>query len=34
MKEDENIPSYFLLVDEIVNAITRLGEEIKESIIV
>jgi hypothetical protein len=26
MKEDENIVSYFLQVDEIVNAIRRLGE--------
>jgi hypothetical protein len=30
MKEDENIASYFLRVDEIVNAIIGLGEEIKE----
>jgi hypothetical protein len=29
MKEDENIASYFLQVDEIVNAIVVLGEEIK-----
>jgi hypothetical protein len=34
MKEDENIASYFLRVDEIVNAIIGLGEEIEESIIV
>jgi hypothetical protein len=34
MKEDENIESYFLRVDETVNAIIKLGEEIKESIIV
>ena len=34
MKEDENIVAYFLLVDEIVNAIIGLGEEIKESLIV
>jgi hypothetical protein len=34
MKEDENIASYFLRVDEIVNAIIGLGEEIKESVIV
>ena len=34
MKEDENIASYFLWVDEIVNEIIWLGEEIKESIIV
>jgi hypothetical protein len=30
MKEDENIASYFLRVDETVNAIIGLGEEIKE----
>jgi hypothetical protein len=30
MKEDDNIAAYFLLVDEIVNAIIGLGEEIKE----
>ena len=29
MKEDENIASYFLRVDETVNAILGLGEEIK-----
>jgi hypothetical protein len=34
MKEDENIASYFLRVDETINAIIGLGEEIKESIIV
>jgi hypothetical protein len=34
MKEDENIATYFLRVDEIVNAIIGLGEEIEESIIV
>jgi hypothetical protein len=34
MKEDENIASYFLRVDETVNAIIGLGEEIKESVIV
>ena len=34
MKEDEDIASYFLRVDEIVNAIIGLGEEIKESVIV
>jgi hypothetical protein len=34
MKEDENIASYFLRVDEIVNAIKGLGEEMKETIIV
>jgi hypothetical protein len=34
MKEDENIATYFLRVDEIVNAIIGLGEEIKESVIV
>jgi hypothetical protein len=33
MKEDENIASYFLRVDEAVNAIIGLGEEIKESVI-
>jgi hypothetical protein len=32
MKEDENIATYFLRVDETVNAIIRLGEEIKESV--
>jgi hypothetical protein len=34
MKEDEDITSYFLRVDETVNAIIGLGEEIKESVIV
>jgi hypothetical protein len=34
MKEDENIATYFLRVDETVNAIIGLGEEIKESLIV
>jgi hypothetical protein len=34
MKEDENIASYFLRVDEIVNEIIGLGEEIEESVIV
>ena len=34
MKEDEDITTYFLRVDEIVNAIIGLGEEIEESIIV
>jgi hypothetical protein len=34
MKEDDNIASYFLRVDETVNAIIGLGEEIKESVIV
>jgi hypothetical protein len=34
MKEDKNIASYFLRVDETVNAILVLGEEIKESVIV
>jgi hypothetical protein len=34
MKEYENIATYFLQVDETVNAIIGLGEEIKESIIV
>ena len=34
MKEDENISSYFLWVDEIVNAIIGLGEKIKEFVIV
>jgi hypothetical protein len=31
MKEDEDIATYFLRVDEIVNSIKGLGEEIKES---
>jgi hypothetical protein len=34
MKEDENIATYFLRVDETVNAIIGLGEEIKEFVIV
>jgi hypothetical protein len=34
LKEDENIASYFLRVEETVNAIIGLGEEIEESIIV
>jgi hypothetical protein len=34
MKEDEDIATYFLRVDEIVNAIKGLGEEMKEPIIV
>jgi hypothetical protein len=34
MKEDEDISSCFLRVDEIVNSIKGLGEEIKEPIIV
>jgi hypothetical protein len=34
MKEDEDIATYFLRVDEIVNAIIGLGEEIEESVIV
>jgi hypothetical protein len=34
MKEDENIATYFLRVDETVNAIIGLGEEIEESVIV
>ena len=33
MKEDENIATYFLRVNEIVNAILGLGEEIKEYVI-
>jgi hypothetical protein len=33
MKEDENISSYFLRVEKIVNEIIGLGEEIEESII-
>jgi hypothetical protein len=33
MKEDENIATYVLQVDETINAIFRLGEEIKESVI-
>jgi hypothetical protein len=34
MKEDENIATYFLQFDELINAILGLGEEIKESVIV
>jgi hypothetical protein len=34
MKEDENIATYFLRVDETMNAIIGLGEEIEESVIV
>jgi hypothetical protein len=34
MKEDENIATYFLRVDETVNEIIVLGEEIEESVIV
>jgi hypothetical protein len=34
MKEDEDVTTYFLRVDETVNAIIGLGEEIEESIIV
>ena len=34
MKEDEDITTYFLRVDEIVNAIIGLGEEIEEYVIV
>jgi hypothetical protein len=34
MKEDEDIASYFLQVDEIVNSIKGLGEEIKELVVV
>jgi hypothetical protein len=34
MKEDEDIATYFLQVDETVNAIIGLGEEIEESVIV
>ncbi|XP_057819720.1 uncharacterized protein LOC131032702 [Cryptomeria japonica] len=34
MKEDENIATYFLHVDEIVNAIKGLGEEIEEKVLV
>jgi hypothetical protein len=34
IKEDENIATYFLRVDETVNAIIGLGEEIKEFVIV
>ncbi|XP_059066273.1 uncharacterized protein LOC131857603 [Cryptomeria japonica] len=34
MKEDEDIAAYFLRVDEIVNAITALGEEVKDTLVV
>jgi hypothetical protein len=34
MKEDENIATYFLRVNERLNAILGLGEEIKESVII
>jgi hypothetical protein len=34
MKEDENIESYFLRVEETVNEIIGLGEEVDESIII
>jgi hypothetical protein len=34
MKEDENIATYFLRVDETMNEIIGLGEEIKEYVIV
>jgi hypothetical protein len=34
MKEDEDIASYFLQVDEIVNTIRGLGENIENSVIV
>jgi hypothetical protein len=34
MKETENIASYLLRVDEVVNSITGLGQEVNESIIV
>jgi hypothetical protein len=34
MKEDEDIATYFLRVDEIVNVIKGLGEEMKEPVIV
>jgi ribosome-binding factor A len=33
MKEDDNIATYFLRVDETMNAIIGLGEEIEESVI-
>jgi hypothetical protein len=33
MKEDENIATYLLRVDEMVNAIKVFGEEVDESII-
>jgi hypothetical protein len=34
MKEDDNIATYFLRVDETMNVIIGLGEEIEESVIV
>ena len=34
MKESENIVAYLLIIDEVVNSITRLVEEVNESIIV
>jgi len=34
MKEDENIATYFLCVDEIVNAMEGLGEPIDNKVIV
>ncbi|XP_059070585.1 uncharacterized protein LOC131860219 [Cryptomeria japonica] len=34
MKEDEDIAAYFLRVDEIVNAITSLGEEVEDTLLV
>ena len=34
MKEEENIATYFLRVDETVNIIRGLGEKIEESVIV
>jgi hypothetical protein len=34
MKEDEDVATYFLLIDEIMNVIRGLGEEIKGSVIV
>jgi hypothetical protein len=34
MKEDEDIATYFLLVNEIVNTIRGLGENIEKSVIV
>ena len=34
MKESENIATYLLIVDEVANSITRLGEGVKESMIV
>ena len=34
MKEEENIASYFLRVDEIVNIIKELGEKVDEQVIV